>query len=570
MPRLHLIAFVAFSVLASCTDPPVPAARSDASPDAAPDGGPVRLVDAGAVDAAEPIDGFARVMVPMRDGVRLATDVARPSGPDRVPAILIRTPYWSQLAGVESIWLPFVGDGYAIVVQTCRGVGDSEGELDPMLQEFADGTDAVRWIAAQPWSNGRIATAGGSYEGFTALAAAVDNPEVVLVLADGAITDAFGGWPGSQRGIPTWQLLWWTHLLETDEDLFGAPAVLETATNHRPFRDLDVALFGEERPIWRAFVGEYEHDGPFWRDRGVVSKVDRICAPILSLEADLEWVDDPLAVFLAAAERGCAEASPAHRFLLGGHGHAGAIYAPAADDRMGRFIRAHLDEHLRGEPALAGEPRVLAYVRGADRWLESDVWPPPASPQTFYLDPATIDGYTRSLVRETGADGAMSISFDPATSACDPATPPEGLWLVSAALDAPLAFAGVPAVELTLSATTPDADVFVQLYDVAPGAASFEVVTLGALRLRFREGRDAPRALEPGREVEVSVPLTASAYQFPVGHAIGLYVSLSECGYAENPNTGRAFVDETEARATTVTVRTGGARSSLVLPSISP
>ena len=112
------------------------------------------------------------VMVPMRDGVRLATEIYRPrdaQGP--VPAIFWRTPYnFSPLPGPNlerpSALLKFgldaVERGYAFVVQNERGKFFSEGDWEILGRPRTDGYDALTWITGQSWSNGNVATVGCS------------------------------------------------------------------------------------------------------------------------------------------------------------------------------------------------------------------------------------------------------------------------------------------------------------------------------------------------------------------------------------------------------------------------
>ena len=112
------------------------------------------------------------IMVPMRDGVRLATEVYRPKDAEGdVPAIFWRTPYnWSPLAGSNpnrpNAMLKYALDalerGYAFVVQSERGKYFSEGEWEILGHPRTDGYDALTWIAEQSWSNGRVATLGCS------------------------------------------------------------------------------------------------------------------------------------------------------------------------------------------------------------------------------------------------------------------------------------------------------------------------------------------------------------------------------------------------------------------------
>ena len=105
------------------------------------------------------------VMVPMRDGTCLATDVFRPDAPGRFPVLVNRGPYGKD-SYVEnphhSVWY-FPEHGYVVLSQDCRGRFESEGDYDPLFQESNDGWDTVEWAARQPWSNGRVATTGQSY-----------------------------------------------------------------------------------------------------------------------------------------------------------------------------------------------------------------------------------------------------------------------------------------------------------------------------------------------------------------------------------------------------------------------
>src|SRR5438309_7652660 len=105
------------------------------------------------------------VPCPMRDGTVLRGDVFRPEGAGPFPVVLFRTPYDKGQMALPPERL--CGAGYAVVRQDTRGRFDSEGHFEPFLDEVQDGYDAVEWAAAQPWSDGRVATAGPSYLGVT-------------------------------------------------------------------------------------------------------------------------------------------------------------------------------------------------------------------------------------------------------------------------------------------------------------------------------------------------------------------------------------------------------------------
>jgi uncharacterized protein len=124
------------------------------------------------------------VWVPMRDGVRLATDLffpAEPAAPDarvggRFPVVLVRTPYDKRAPAMRELGEYFARRGYAMAIQDCRGRYASEGTFDFLVQEPEDGYDTVEWLGTQAWSSGAVGTMGTSYSGWTQTAAAALNP----------------------------------------------------------------------------------------------------------------------------------------------------------------------------------------------------------------------------------------------------------------------------------------------------------------------------------------------------------------------------------------------------------
>jgi hypothetical protein len=128
-------------------------------------------------------------MVPMRDGVRLATDVYRVPGAERAPVALLRTPYdkSKQQATAER----FVKAGYTTVIQDCRGAFASEGVLIPYDAEGPDGYDCLEWLTKQPWCDGRVGMWGSSYTGATQWQAAVEHPPGLVAITPRATWTSF-------------------------------------------------------------------------------------------------------------------------------------------------------------------------------------------------------------------------------------------------------------------------------------------------------------------------------------------------------------------------------------------
>lgn len=140
-------------------------------------------------------------MVPMRDGIRLATDIYRPDGLACGSTILLRTPYGKRRAFEESRFSELLqillDDGFTLIIQDCRGRWQSEGRFFPLSDDGRDGWDTIDWIIAQPWSNGRVATYGCSYLGENqVLLAALRHPAHAAAIAESA-----GGAIGAAAGI---------------------------------------------------------------------------------------------------------------------------------------------------------------------------------------------------------------------------------------------------------------------------------------------------------------------------------------------------------------------------------
>jgi putative CocE/NonD family hydrolase len=104
------------------------------------------------------------VKVPMRDGVNLSADIYLPDATGPFPTVLMRTPYSNNMDAMIEKARRLANVGYACVLQDCRGRWDSDGDYHP-FREGEDGYDTQEWIGRQPWSNGKIGMAGGSYVG---------------------------------------------------------------------------------------------------------------------------------------------------------------------------------------------------------------------------------------------------------------------------------------------------------------------------------------------------------------------------------------------------------------------
>jgi hypothetical protein len=138
---------------------------------------------------------FKNVMIPMRDGVRLACDIYRPAlngvpVEGKFPVLMERTPYGKST--IEEWADFFVPRGYIAIGQDVRGRYDSEGMWRPFRDDGHDGYDTAQWIGEQPWSDGSIGTVGTSYPGGTQHALALANPPYLKAMIPADAMSDFG------------------------------------------------------------------------------------------------------------------------------------------------------------------------------------------------------------------------------------------------------------------------------------------------------------------------------------------------------------------------------------------
>ncbi len=163
-------------------------------------------------DSTYGIVASQNVMIPMRDGVRLATDIYRPADPGgnavdgRFPAIIGRTSYdkSNPVIWIDAVARAFVPRGYVVIVQDLRGRGLSEGTGDYFhtanQKEGLDGYDTIEWAATQDWCSGRVGMVGASHGGIVQNMASLYRPPHLSALwVDVAPTNAFR-WEVRQGG----------------------------------------------------------------------------------------------------------------------------------------------------------------------------------------------------------------------------------------------------------------------------------------------------------------------------------------------------------------------------------
>lgn len=408
-----------------------------------------------------------KVMMPMRDGVRLATDIYRPKGNAKVPIVFSRTPYnfntWGdgemRTRGLEAAY-DAVSRGYAYVVQNERGRFFSEGEWDILGTPLTDGYDAFEWMSKQPWSNGKIGVIGCSSTAEWQMAVASQgHPALAAMVAQG-----FGagvGRVGEFNEQGNWyrggaqQMLFtaWLYGTQNDafrptfpknitqEDLVRVQRFYDMATEmprvdwaqalkHLPVQDIIKNVHGQKGvydkmivrkpndPAW--FQGGLYHDNKplnvpgFW----FVSWYDVSSSPNLALfnhvrkNPNKEIADNQYLVIAPTLH--CAYKRATENTIVGERsvGDARLNYDELTWGWFDMLLKGQANDFKKNTP------RVKYFTMGSNKWQTSETWPPANAVMTdFYLSSEgkanTLNGDGKLVAKVPSADKPDSFTYDP-------------------------------------------------------------------------------------------------------------------------------------------------------------
>ncbi len=396
------------------------------------------------------------VMVPMRDGVSLCTDVYLPACAGRAlpgpfPTLLCRTPYGKEEAEADSgygRW--FAARGYASIIQDCRGCYGSEGQVGFLAPEAEDGFDTLAWIEQQPWSNGRVGTWGTSWCGWTQTGpAALGAPQIAAMIPNMSGAIAHESSVRHNGALELRFLAWafWHSATNPQRALKADPAV-DAALN------LDSPTFGEwltRLPLRRgqtqlALVPPYEEwvlrlqtEGDltdWWRQPGLAPALYHRRWPDVPILLIGGWYDSYTRSTFRNYVGLRALGRTKVKLLVGPwtHGSRTTEQAFAGDVQFGQdaALDSFRELHLRWfDAALKGRrsgvermPPVRLYVMGGGgghraasgrlfhggRWRDEDEWP---LARTQYV-PLYLHGDGRLAVDAPAADGGgTTFRFDP-------------------------------------------------------------------------------------------------------------------------------------------------------------
>lgn len=512
------------------------------------------------------------IRVPMSDGIELLADRYHLRGGERLPVILIRSPY-GRGDEFRDLALVFAERGFQVLLQSCRGTAGSGASLHPMFQEEQDGADTIDWLSRQSWYCGRLALLGNSYLGNAAWAAVHARGQQIAAMAlcatlsdARAETYAFEGF--TLEGCLVWTLQltqpqitgtiplllrgWWPQKQDQASEL--------SALDVLPLKDTDRSALGRHVSWWQDWISHAEPGDPFWKSIDF-SEVAAAAPPSAMIcawhDIFLPWQIKDYAAMQAA---GCAAS-----LTIGPWVHSDVdAWRESVRQALSLFRAqlfdspASLVDHSASPLDHPGPRRapVRLYVMGAEEWREYDAWPPPGfAPVALYLSargglstqppgPSEPDGYVYDPADPTPAvHGPRLIAVRPSGDMAQLESRSDVLLFTSDPLAASLEIVGPVSAELFFRSSLEHTDFFLVLCDVAPNSRCTNVCD-GYIRVR-------PRRPDPSNDGSrrVHIEFWPTAYRYRQAHRIRLIVaSGAHPRYARNLGSGEPLADAVTLR----------------------
>jgi putative CocE/NonD family hydrolase len=493
--------------------------------------------------------------VPARDNTLLAMNIYRPTRngeltPGRLPTVFAFTPYRARFRDADGrvrelesfphdLAQRLLDSGYVLAVADIRGKGASYGARRGFQDrtEAMDGHGLVQWLAAQPWSNGRVGMYGCSYLGGTTVHVATTAPPALRAIFTGATDlDKFafvrnGGITAQFNTRPDEPLSDDLASVPVDEDWRGEKlreAVAQHAANTpmaplwygMPFRDSVSPLTGNR----------------FWEEVGPYTYLDTLRSSGIATYFWSNLRDEPTGQMILAAE------NLGGRLLIGPGSHCAV---PPEFDFAGE-VQRHFDQHLRDirAPASARVKWWLEEAPAGRNWREDQRWPGVDAPrQRWYLVAANAEGrLQQGRTGRTSAEFTVDYQLGTAEAFAFWAQSQHGrgLSFTSAALPAAQELVGFPVMRLRVASSDPEPLLFAYLEQIGPDG-SVDVLAFGRLAAAYRKTGKAPydtlglpwitglaadhAPLAPESEVELDFALTPVARVISAGSRLRVVIT---------------------------------------------
>ncbi|MFM7073548.1 MAG: CocE/NonD family hydrolase [Planctomycetota bacterium] len=504
------------------------------------------------------------VMIPMRDGTRLSAYLYFPPGDGPWPVLYEQRYADLRAPSSRQNFAKLARGGYVVCAENFRGSQRSEGQWVGYRAlgwgELQDGYDTVEWLAAQPWSTGKVGTFGSSQAGFAQNFLAVARPPHLAA----------------------------QYMIDTGLSLFHEGYRIGGATRPERFKQMETVCRVPEHN--RTLLDEWfshPHYDAYWQAEDCSRHFDKMDVPCFTIGS---WYDfmciGSIDSYIGRQHRGGPGSRGRQQLLIGPwlHGRfketnkAGQLEYPEnakfpMDDHMLRWF----DHHLKGVNNGADKDNTVRYyVMGplgeqrtiGNEWRTATDWPIAARATPYYLAaggqldveaPATPEQTDSAASRTTFRADPLKPNeipargFPGAADARDFEKQSEVRSFTTPPLTEDVEWTGKVRAELLVSSTAPDTDFIVRVSDVYPDGRSILIIDY-IRRARYRDGYEQERMLAPGQITPVSFDVGWLSQIFAKGHRIRVTIASTGAPFYEpNPNTGEPLTLEPPARTAVAT-----------------
>lgn len=536
------------------------------------------------------------IETPMRDGVKLVSDVWLPQKDGKYPVIIIRTPYGRSAANMNYTGLGeyFARQGYILMVQDVRGKGDSQGNFNFLFQEGHDGYDTVEWAAKQSWSNGKIGMMGSSYMGTVQWLAAREKPPHLVCIAPTSANGRYMQEIPSIGGVFNmgWALPWTLQNNGRNPNLNIQKTNLTMAFNHRPLISADKVM-GSELPLYRQFLKHPTMDEYWEQIQFTANDLKQISIPTMTTSG---WFDSnqPGALFYWNGINKDSSMDQDQYLIIGpwtNNGtsqpssqlsQVGDLPVPGAQIDIYVDHLAFFDVYLKNSTSNNSTNKlelspVKVYLTGLNEWINLTSYPPNDLNVTpLYLASGgqanTLNGngvleWKLNLNNSNKSNNSLNVSsidkytYDPANPRSVPVESfafdcvstenrSDVLVYTTSPLEESVMILGPVTAEIYASTDAKDTDFMIRVLDVYPNGTAINLGPEecgGAIRARFRQGFNKEVLLDPGKIEKYRIQLFDMGHVFLPGHKIRLEIYSSAYPLLHpNPNTGNPIATDTK------------------------
>lgn len=537
--------------------------------------------------AQQPASSFVRTeaMIPMRDGVKLYTQIYAPaSAGERLPVLFLRTPYGigdaspEQLArALPELW----ADGYVVVRQDIRGRFKSEGQFvmlrqprDPKdkqaIDESTDAYDTIEWLLKNTPNNGRVGMAGTSYGAWLSVMGMLDpHPALQAVVPAASPADMWIGDDFHHNGA--FRLSYgfeFTYMMESSKEMSDPSRIIDKYDTYEWYLDLgalsnvDAKYFGGKLPTWNDFVNHPDYDA-FWKRQGFAPWLNRVTVPTLNVAGwwDQEDFYGPIKIYELLERHDSANKN----FLVVGPWNHGG-WSNGEGRKLGRIdfgsatsqhyrqniLARFFAHHLKGKPN-PELPEASTFRTGANEWVQHDTWPPKhnvVNRQLYFHDKGKLSFEQPAANAQSGFDSYISDPDKPVPYRPRPIRLRAGwsTWLVedqrfvddrpdvltweTETLAEDVTVSGKIIANLFASTTGTDSDWVVKLIDVYPEKyepdptmGGYQLMIAGdVFRGRYYKSFERPEPVPANSVVRYQIGFPANDHVFKKGHKIMVQV----------------------------------------------